>query len=268
MSVITISRGCYSRGKEVASKVAQRLGYTCISRELLIKSSGEFNVPEIKLRRALHDAPSVFDRFTYGKERYIAYVQSTLLDLAAKDNLIYHGLAGHFILSGIKHMLSVRILANLEDRIRLEMEQENVSREKAFQTITKDDHERRQWSLKIYGVDTWDPNLYDLVLHIDKITTDDAANIICSTVDLPQFRTTPESQRYAEDLAMAAKVKARLMKLVPSASVTASQGAITVNASVPLTEEVSIAEELEDLCLRVPGVRDVKVHVVPFGVYD
>jgi len=27
MSIITISRGCYSRGKEVAEKLAQALGY-------------------------------------------------------------------------------------------------------------------------------------------------------------------------------------------------------------------------------------------------
>ena len=36
MAVITISRGSYSRGKEIAEKVAAKLGYTCISRDLLL----------------------------------------------------------------------------------------------------------------------------------------------------------------------------------------------------------------------------------------
>jgi hypothetical protein len=36
MSIITISRGSYSRGKEVAEKVAAALGYECISREILL----------------------------------------------------------------------------------------------------------------------------------------------------------------------------------------------------------------------------------------
>ena len=39
MSVITVSRGSYSRGKEVAEKVAQELGYACISREVLLEAS-------------------------------------------------------------------------------------------------------------------------------------------------------------------------------------------------------------------------------------
>lgn len=72
MSIITISRGSYSRGKEVAEKVAAALGYECISREVLLEASEQFNIPEIKLVRAIHDAPSILERFTYGKERYVA----------------------------------------------------------------------------------------------------------------------------------------------------------------------------------------------------
>lgn len=268
MSIITISRGCYSRGKEVAEKVAQRLGYACISREILVKSSDEFNTPEIKLRRALHDAPSILDRFTYGKERYLAYIQSTLLDYALKDNLVYHGLAGHFILKGIKHMLGVRILANLEDRVQLEMEREKISRDEAVKIITKDDHERRQWSLRIFGVDTWDPNLYDLVLHIDKITADDAVNMICHTVELPQFKTTSEAEKTAKDLAIAARVKARLVTLIPNVTVSASDGTVYVEATVGLTEESQLGEEATDLSLSVPGVKEVKIHMTPVGIYD
>ena len=113
MPIITISRGSYSRGKEVAEKLAQDLGYECISRDILLQASNEFNLPEIKLIRALHDAPSVLDRFTYGKERYVAYIRSALLTYAQQDNLVYHGLAGHFLLQGIPHVLKVRILADL-----------------------------------------------------------------------------------------------------------------------------------------------------------
>jgi hypothetical protein len=96
MAVITISRGSYSRGKEIAEKVAERLNYDCISRDILIEASEHFNTPEIKLIRAIHDAPSILDRFSQGKERYIAYVREALLEYAENDNVVYHGLAGHF----------------------------------------------------------------------------------------------------------------------------------------------------------------------------
>ncbi|MEJ2224653.1 MAG: cytidylate kinase family protein, partial [Syntrophobacterales bacterium] len=75
MAIITISRGSYSRGKEVAEKVAARLGYECISRDVLLEASEQFHIPEIKLVRAIHDAPSILERFTHGKERYVSYIK-------------------------------------------------------------------------------------------------------------------------------------------------------------------------------------------------
>lgn len=115
MSIITISRGSYSKGKEIAEKVAHELSYRCLAREVLLEASREFNVPEVKLVRALHDAPSVFDRLGYSKDRYIAYLQSALLNSLKPDNVVYHGLAGHFFLKDVSHVLKVRIIADLED---------------------------------------------------------------------------------------------------------------------------------------------------------
>lgn len=51
MAIITISRGSYSKGKEVAEKVAEKLGYTCISRDLLVEASRQFDIPEMRLGR-------------------------------------------------------------------------------------------------------------------------------------------------------------------------------------------------------------------------
>ncbi len=121
MPIITISRGSYSRGKEVAEKLAQKLGYDILSRDILLETSEKFNIPEIKLVRAIHDAPSILERFTYGKERYVAYIRATLLKLVQKDNVVYHGLAGHYLLRGIPHVLKVRILTDLEDRVQEEL---------------------------------------------------------------------------------------------------------------------------------------------------
>ena len=73
MAIITISRGSYSRGKEIAEKVAEKLGYECIGRDTLIEASEQFNIPEIKLIRAIQDAPSILERFGYVKEKYFTY---------------------------------------------------------------------------------------------------------------------------------------------------------------------------------------------------
>lgn len=261
MAIITISRGSYSKGKEVAEKVAQRLGYDCISRDLLVEASHQFNIPELKLVRALHDAPSILERFTYGKERYLAYIEAAFLKHAQKDNMIYHGLAGHFFLKGVQHVLKVRVLADMDDRVRLETEREKIRQDDARNILAKDDHERRQWSLKLFGLDTWDPSLYDMVLHIRKLTVDDAVSIICHTVSLPHFKTTPESQRVLGDLVLAAEVKAKLVADYPNVTVTAHEGAVYLDTSAGMQDAPQLADDIAAEAKAVIGVKDVKVHV-------
>jgi len=43
--------------------------------------------------------------------------------------------------------------------------------EECRRILKKDDDERRKWSLNLYGIDTSDASLYDVVLHIDNLKT-------------------------------------------------------------------------------------------------
>ncbi len=267
MAVITISRGSYSRGKEVAEKVAQELGYECIAREIVLEASEEFNMPEIKLIRAIHDAPSILNRLAYGNEKYIAYIQEALLKHLQKDNVVYHGLAGHFFVRGISHVLKVRIIADLEERIRLEMEREGISKKEASHILKRDDKERKKWSKHLYGIDTWDPTLYDLVLHIHKITVDDAADIICHVARLKHFQTTPESQKAMDDLALSAEVKAALIDTKPNIEVSADNGVVYIGTEAPLVQESIWIQKMEKIAKAIPGVKEIRIKVLPITPY-
>lgn len=261
MAIITISRGSYSKGKEVAEKVSQSLGYRCIGRELLLEASKEFNIPEFKLVRALHDAPSIFDKFTYGKEKYLAYLESALLKYLQGDDIVYHGLAGHFFLKGIAHALKVRIIADMADRVRLEMERENIGREEAEHTLKKDDEERRKWGLSLFGIDTWDPSLYDLVIHIRKISVDDAVDIICHTAKMGKFKTTFESQKAMDDLAVAAQVKAAIIDLKPDIQVVARDGNVLLGTRTYVLREPELIDAITKIARSIEGVKSVEVNV-------
>jgi cytidylate kinase len=267
MSVITISRGSYSHGKEIAEKVAQKLGYECISREIIFEASEEFNVPEIKLTRAIHDAPSILDSFTHGKDQYISYIKVALLQHLRKDNVVYHGLAGHFFVKDITHVLKVRILADINERVKLEMEKEGLAEKKALQLLTKDDEERRKWSHHLYGIDTSDAGLYDLDLHIHKITVDDAVDFICHTVGLKQFQTTPETQKAMDDLALAAEVEAVLIRVGFEICVSAENGMIHVKTWAPALQEPLIVQEIETLTKKIPSVKDVETEFRPITLF-
>ncbi len=258
MPIITISRGSYSRGKEVAEKLAEKLGYECISRDILLEASEEFNIPEIKLIRAIHDAPSVLDRFTHGKERYISYIRKTLLKRVQKDNVVYHGLAGHFFLQDIPHVFKIRIIADMEKRVIEEVKRENISAEKARYILKKDDDERRKWSLQLYGIDTWDCQLFDMVFHIKTITVDDAIDMIYRTFQLQIFQTTPESQTILDNLLLAAEVKAAVVKISPMLNVSANNGIVNIsNMEVSKTLKPVVLSQIRSIAGSIEGVEKV-----------
>ncbi|WP_028325529.1 AAA family ATPase [Desulfatirhabdium butyrativorans] len=264
MPIITISRGSYSRGKEVAERVASALGYRCISRDILLDASEEFNLPEIKLIRALHDAPSVLERFTYGKERYINYIRSALLQQVQGDNVVYHGLAGHFLLANIPHVLKVRIIADMNDRVREEMKREKISEETARYILSKDDEERRKWGIQVYGADTWDSRLYDMVLKIKTLSVEDAADLIVETARKPAFQMTPDDLKRLRDMALAARVQATLGNLIPSIQVYAEDGAVTLcNIHVNVSLETNVLEEAKQMAEAMDGVKSVVLNMTP-----
>jgi cytidylate kinase len=263
MAIITISRGSYSKGKEVAEKVAARLGYECISRDVLVEASEQFNIPEIKLVRALHDAPSVLERFTYGKEKYLSYIEAAFLERVQHDNVVYHGLAGHFFLKGVSHVLKVRILADIQDRVRLEMEREKISTDEALYVLKKDDEERRRWSLTLFGQDTWEASLYDLVIHIHRITVEGAVDIICCAVALDKLQATAESQKTLDNLVLRARVRSKLVNAYPNVKVSARDGVVFLSAESSIAFSGQLSSELAAVAEQVPGVKEVKVDVSP-----
>lgn len=228
MAIITVSRGSYSRGKEVAEALADRLGYTCVSRDILLETCDEFSIPEIRLVKALHDAPSVLDRFSHGRERYMSYFRAAFLSHMVKDDIVYHGLSGHFFLQGIAHAIKVRIIANMEDRIKEEMKRENSSADEARYLLKKDDDERRKWGMSLYGKDTWNCSLYDLVLSIDIMTVEDVVNILEGVAKQGRFDATPESTATLKEQALLANIHAQIVNFAPRSTVKIQDGVVTL----------------------------------------
>jgi cytidylate kinase len=64
MAIITISRGSFSGGQGLAECITEKLGYRCISREVLVEAAREYGVPLDKLSKALDEAPGLLERFT------------------------------------------------------------------------------------------------------------------------------------------------------------------------------------------------------------
>jgi hypothetical protein len=149
----------------------------------------------------------------------------------------------------------------MEDRVRLEMEREGITEQEALHILEKDDEERRRWSRHLYGIDTRDSSLYDIVLHIHKITVYDAVDIICQIVGLEQFQATPESRQAMDDLVLSAKVKAALLDTGHDMHVSAQSGMVFVETESTIIQLSALIQEIEKITKAIDGVKDVKPDV-------
>ncbi len=260
MAIITISRGSYSKGKEVAEKVASRLGYKCLSREVILDASDRYHISEIKMIKAIHDAPSILERFGHSKIAFVAYYQSVLTRSVQKDNVVYHGLAGHLLLKGVPHVLKVRIIADLSDRVNSEMEREKIPKQEAQALIVKDDRERRKWTQNLYRADPWDSSLYDIMIHIHKFTVADAVDVISQAVSLEPFRSTRESQQKMDDLTLASQVKAALIDSYPGIAVTSDYGNVLIYTKADDRILQKLEEKAKSLSREIEGIQYLEVH--------
>ncbi|MGD9106189.1 MAG: cytidylate kinase-like family protein [Desulfobacterales bacterium] len=277
MAVITISRGSFSHGQEIAEKVAGTLGYECVSREILVEAAQLFNVSEKKLIQSLNDAPNILERIVHGKERYLEYIKASLLGYARKGNVVYHGHAGHLLLTEIPQVLKVRILAEKDDRISLLQKRENLNREAAAERIENEDKNRIHWTRYLYKEDVNDPKLYDIVINIGNLTIEDACEIICLSARSKNYRITDETKQTIDDLAITNRIQVEL-KSICEAQIFVKNGEVQVNVaaqkrrksgyiSPALQHHIGeayqhdVTRQIHEIARKVPGVKDVFCQV-------
>ncbi|UCD56870.1 MAG: cytidylate kinase-like family protein [Candidatus Hydrogenedentota bacterium] len=261
MSIITVSRRSYSRGKEIAEEVARLLGYECIGREVLQSASREFGIPEAKLYEATHEAPSFLGMTPNTRKRCIAYVKAAFAAYMLKDNVVYHGPAGELLIHGVSHLLRVRIIADLEHRIALKMERENISEEEARKSILRDDKQHAKLMKWVYGRDDADVSLYDLVINLGQISVEEAVEIITSTVKHNKFQPMTYSIKLMENIELSCRVTANLIDIDPDIKVRSEDGKVHVHTKASGRAIKKNAAIIKERTTKLLGVKNVEVHM-------
>lgn len=258
MAIITISRGTFSGGQTLAECIAQKLGYRCISREVLVAAARDYGVPLEKLSRALAEPPGFLERLTMERVHYLAYIRSTLCKEVKDDKVVYVGLAGHLLLRGLPHVLRVRVVASMEFRIKGAMERRHLNREQAIQFIRDVDDKRGKWTRFLYHVDWGDPSLYDLVINLDRIGFSSACEMVRCAVRQHEFATTLEAKKMMEDMILASEARAAIAAdegvADAGVEVEADGGVVTLRGTVG---SLADADRIRETVRKMQGVRDV-----------
>ena len=275
MSVISLFSASYCHGCEVAQGVRDKLGYDFLSNEkLLVETSERFQIPEDKLKRAMHGPVSVFNRLTHEKEHNLTYIRATLAELVQRDNLVYHGFAGHLLPRDLPHVLRVCLVAKVDYRIALAAQTEEIATRAARKLVSEEDEERKRWTLHLFGLSSWDKRLHDMLLPMDSTAVDEAVTMIAEHAGKPPIVTTQASQKAMKDFLLSAQVELALMQKGHDVDldVSTDDGIVTVTLNRYVLRLEHLKNELREVVLDVSGVKDMQtklgLHFYPSSRYE
>jgi cytidylate kinase len=213
VAIITISRGTLSGGRAVAECLADRLDYPCVGREILQDAARALGASADRVRSKLETPPGRWEPRTGERRRYLVAVQAALAEQVSRGEVVYHGLAGQFLLRGLPCVLRVRLIAPLEMRIRALVATHHATTQKAAaRFIESVDRDRKRWVKMMYDADVTSPVLYDLTINLRAIAIETICTIVAQLVRQPQYAITPAA--HAALGTFASESRARLKAIV------------------------------------------------------
>lgn len=199
MAVITISREPGTFGKEIAARVAGQLGFVLVDKAHLARLWSEADLDEVSLESVDEWIPSDESRIDPETEASIKLLPDLIAQLAEEQDLVIIGRAAQGLFRNRPGTLHVRIVAPRRFRVQQLQAQEGTSAREARRRIKTLEVQRARYLRFLYRLNRDDPCLYDLTLRVDRLSIEQALNLILAAVDEAKIRQAPRS-RIVEDL--------------------------------------------------------------------
>ncbi len=206
--VITISREIGSGGRSIGRKLSEKLGVRFCDKELINALREKFNlntseiekikgekknwladlirsmapVPELVL---LNDPSSAYlgnIRANVTTDEIFEAETRILRELADESSCVIAGRSGFFVLEGHPNKLDIFITASRSKRIERVMAKQNIDENAAGLIVDDVDKRRENYVRRYTGKSRYDCRNYDLVINVDDLSDDQAADIILSYI--------------------------------------------------------------------------------------
>jgi hypothetical protein len=166
------------------------------------------------------------------------------------------------LLDGVPHTIKVRVIADMDFRIKALADHHNINREEAIKFIENIDHERAEWTRFLYHVDWNDPSLYDVILHIGNIGISSACDIVCHLANSQNYDATQQSQKIMDDLVLSSHLEALIAcnkSISGRVEIEANEGVITIKGTVGSSLD---ADRVQMIVHETPGVKEIKSQML------
>lgn len=185
---IAISRTTGVGGSEIAHRVGAILGWDVLAKELLNYIADKFKLPRIGLE-SVDETRSSWIVEVFGKwldsrlvtqSEYVSLLGKAVLLAAHHSHAVFVGRGAQFFLPR-ERGLAVQLIAPLEQRVERIMKEQQMTESAARHDIETRDQGRCQFVHTYFHRDSTSSYLYDLVINLGLLTSDDAVDLIVRT---------------------------------------------------------------------------------------
>jgi cytidylate kinase len=197
MSVITISRQFGAGGKTLGKKVADKLGYTFADEDIVQQiaemakvSAGWVESVEKEaggrlsrvvskmVSKPLVDRILKDERGYIDEQIYIDYLVVIIAQIAEEGNVVILDRGSQYILSDMPDAYHILLINSFENRVRFIMEHYKMNQQRASHVVKSEDRRRSNLYRKLGKQDFDRPELYHLVINMERIQLDQAVLLI------------------------------------------------------------------------------------------
>jgi len=266
MYFITFSRKMGANGSEIAKRVANELHYSLYDTEAIETAAREMGILK-DIKEADEKVPSLFERlFSHRPEIHLDRLNSVIYELASRGNAVFLGRGSHILLRALTCALHIGVTASPDKRIQNLVER-GFEREAAIKALHKSDHERGAFIKFAFGVDWDNPELYDLVLNMDNLTIDLAADIVAHIARSEEIQARSiDAMQSLEMMGLARRAEAALVEAgfpSPSLSVVVVEpGKIRATGAV-IDESTKI--QVDKVLRGLKGIESVENQLAVTG---
>ncbi|ADK84819.1 conserved hypothetical protein [Desulfarculus baarsii DSM 2075] len=202
MAVVSISRQYGAGGVKLGMKLAERLGYQFVDRNLLGQVAEQANVSLKWVEEVEKEAGGLMARFVaewarqhphvrnipdastrFDETAYRAFLTRVISNLAAGDRVVFMGRGSQYILKNNPKAVRISLVASEQTRIANLMEHYSVDRAKAEHVVNKEEKRRLAFLCGFGEGKSEETACYHAVLNTGLVHQDDAVDFICKLVE-------------------------------------------------------------------------------------
>jgi cytidylate kinase len=267
MTVIAMTREIGSRGMEVAAGVAARLGLKIIRSEAVADSVAErLGIEPSAFLRYMDGSASLLERWQIDRRKLLHYAAEEILRIAQQGNVLIKGWGAATLLRDLPQVISVRVCAPMDFRVRVLMERLGSADARAVrEEIERHDAVRARTIAAYCNVEQEDARLYHLVLNTERLAIETCVRTIAQLADSPRFRGFMTVRSALADKLVEAKIgTAMAEEISPSmaplgVSVSVANGRITLRG---ISSSGALRRKAETIAHTVAGAFPIDNRIV------